>query len=69
MKEVAMELDGLRKLTTHPWIPLTSQETRSLVLEVEQSDLYDAPLVPYGTNEWDYYSGSRNMVFEENEPR
>ncbi|GJY92587.1 hypothetical protein Tco_0508369 [Tanacetum coccineum] len=69
MKEVAMELEGLRKLTTHPWIPQTSQETRSLVLEVEQSDLYDAPLVSYGPNEWDSYSGSRNTVFEENEPR
>ncbi|GKB13655.1 hypothetical protein Tco_0847578 [Tanacetum coccineum] len=69
MKEVAMELDGLRKLTTHPWIPQTSQETRSLVLEVEQSDLYDAPLISYGPNEWDSYTGSGNMVFEENEPR
>jgi serine/threonine protein kinase len=69
MKEVAMELDGLRKLSTHPWIPQKSQETTSLVLEVEQSDLYDAPLVSYGTNEWDSYSGSRNMVLEENEPR
>ncbi|GJX86137.1 wall-associated receptor kinase 2-like protein [Tanacetum coccineum] len=59
MKEVAMELDGLKKLTTHPWIPQTSQETTSLVLEVEQSELYDAPLVSYGPNEWDSYSGSR----------
>ncbi|GKB62085.1 kinase RLK-Pelle-WAK family protein, partial [Tanacetum coccineum] len=69
MKEVAMELDGLRKFTTHPWIPQTSLETRSLVLEVEQSDLYDAPLVSYGPNESDSYFVSRNMAFEENEPR
>nr|GEV23683.1 wall-associated receptor kinase 5-like [Tanacetum cinerariifolium] len=45
MKKVAMELDGLRKLTTHPSIPQTSQQTRSLVLEIEQSDLYDARIV------------------------
>ncbi|GKF03602.1 wall-associated receptor kinase 5-like protein, partial [Tanacetum coccineum] len=69
MKEVAMELDGLRKFTAHPWIPQTSQETRSLVLEVEQSDLYDAPLVSYGPNESDSYFVSRYMEFEENEPR
>nr|GEV62558.1 wall-associated receptor kinase 5-like [Tanacetum cinerariifolium] len=68
MKEVAMELDGLRKLTTNRWIPQTSQETRSLVLEVEQYDLYVALIVSYGPNESDSYSGTRKMEFEENEP-
>nr|GEY03987.1 wall-associated receptor kinase 5-like [Tanacetum cinerariifolium] len=69
MKEVAMELDGLRKLTTHPSIPQTSQQSRSLALEIEQSDLYDARIVSHGPNESDSYSGRRDMEFEENEPR
>ncbi|GJS04779.1 wall-associated receptor kinase 5-like protein [Tanacetum coccineum] len=69
MKEVAVELDGLRKITTHPWIRQTSQETKSLVvLEVEESDLYDVPLVSRGTNEWESYSGGTNMEFEESKP-
>nr|GEX34203.1 wall-associated receptor kinase 2-like [Tanacetum cinerariifolium] len=67
MKEVTMELDGLRKLTTHPSLPQTSQQTRSLVLEIEQSDLYDARIVSYGPSESDSYLGSRDMEFEENE--
>ncbi|KAJ0463464.1 putative protein kinase RLK-Pelle-WAK family [Helianthus annuus] len=69
MKEVAMELDGLRKFTTHPWAQhQASNETRSLVLEVEQSDLYDAPLIN-DTNEWESYSGITEMVLEEYNPR
>ncbi|XP_076887512.1 wall-associated receptor kinase 2-like, partial [Bidens hawaiensis] len=37
MKEVVAELDSLRRFTTHPWIQQqTFEETKSLVLEVEQ---------------------------------
>ncbi|KAD7477990.1 hypothetical protein E3N88_01126 [Mikania micrantha] len=57
MKEVAAELEGLKKFTTHPWVQLeASTETKSLVLEVEQSDLYDIPLIK-STSEWDSYTG------------
>ncbi|KAK1411310.1 hypothetical protein QVD17_37857 [Tagetes erecta] len=56
MKEVAVELEGLRKFTTHPWVQQqTCNETTSLVLEIEQSDLYDVPLIDT-TNEWESYS-------------
>ncbi|KAI3677563.1 hypothetical protein L6452_36829 [Arctium lappa] len=68
MKEVAMELEGLRKFTaTHPWVQ--QQESTSLILEVEQSDLYSVPLIPYSSSEWEAYSGSTHMAFQENEPR
>ncbi|MFS8007938.1 putative protein kinase RLK-Pelle-WAK family [Helianthus anomalus] len=77
MKEVAVELQGLRKFTTHPWAQhQTYNETRSLVLEVEQSDLYDVPLVSgnsgkSGNCEWESYSGIgiTNMRLEENNLR
>ncbi|GJT38090.1 kinase RLK-Pelle-WAK family protein [Tanacetum coccineum] len=71
MKEVAMELEGLKKLKTHPWSQhQTNEETRSLILEVEQSDLYEVPLIPYSTNEWESYSGSSTkMTFQESKPR
>ncbi|KAJ0602545.1 putative protein kinase RLK-Pelle-WAK family [Helianthus annuus] len=70
MKEVAVELDRLRKFTTHPWVQQqTFQDTRSLVLEVEHSDLYEVPLVSYGTRDGESYSSSTDMVFEENKPR
>ncbi|KAK1411255.1 hypothetical protein QVD17_37802 [Tagetes erecta] len=65
MKEVAMELEGLRKFTTHPWVQQQPyNDTRSLVHEVEQSDLYDVPLM-YGANEWESYSGIIDMTLEE----
>ncbi|KAL7585663.1 hypothetical protein Lser_V15G42748 [Lactuca serriola] len=70
MREVAMELEGLRKFTTHPWVKQqTPEESRSLILEGEQSDLYDVPLIPCSTNEWESYSGITEMAFQENEPR
>ncbi|GKA79176.1 kinase RLK-Pelle-WAK family protein [Tanacetum coccineum] len=72
MKEVAMELEGLKKIKTHPWEQQrqTNEESRSLTLEVEQSDLYDVPLIPYSTNEWQSYSGSStSMTFQERKPR
>ncbi|KAJ0699627.1 putative protein kinase RLK-Pelle-WAK family [Helianthus annuus] len=56
MKKVAVELDNLRKFTTHQWIQqYKHQETKSWVLEVEQSDLYDVPLVSYGNNDSESY--------------
>ncbi|KAI7745328.1 hypothetical protein M8C21_023676, partial [Ambrosia artemisiifolia] len=68
MKEVAIELDGLRKFTTHPWAQQqTCNETRSLVLEVEQSDLYDIPLIN-DTNEWESYSGITETALIKNHP-
>ncbi|KAD7477898.1 hypothetical protein E3N88_01034 [Mikania micrantha] len=69
MKEVAAELEGLKKFTTHPWVQLEAPtETKSLVLEVEQSDLNDIPLTK-STSEWDSYTGITDMVLEENNPR
>ncbi|KAL4557914.1 hypothetical protein LXL04_036108 [Taraxacum kok-saghyz] len=71
MKEVAMELEGLRKFTAHPWVPQqTPEESRSLILKVEESDLYGVPLIPYSSNEWESYSGTTTeMPFQENKPR
>ncbi|KAM7478150.1 hypothetical protein LguiA_026363 [Lonicera macranthoides] len=44
MKEVAMELEGLRKFTKHPWgIQQSHEETECLMSE---SDLYTIPLNP-----------------------
>ncbi|KAI3493196.1 hypothetical protein L1887_42157 [Cichorium endivia] len=63
-KEVAMELEGLRKVTTHPWVQHQEipDESESLILEVEQSDLYGVPLIPYSSNEWESYSGSTGIA-------
>ncbi|XP_052620262.1 wall-associated receptor kinase 2 [Lactuca sativa] len=71
MTEVAMELEGLRKFSTHPWVQRqeTRDETKSLILEVEQSDLYAVPLIPHSTNERESYSGSTGIVDQENIPR
>ncbi|GKB72876.1 kinase RLK-Pelle-WAK family protein [Tanacetum coccineum] len=72
MKEVAMELEGLKKFKTHPWgEQQTNEESRNLILEVEQSDLYEVPLITYSTtNEWESYSGSSTkMPFQESKPR
>ncbi|KAF5768125.1 putative protein kinase RLK-Pelle-WAK-LRK10L-1 family [Helianthus annuus] len=69
MKEVAVELEGLKKFTIHPWVQQqTSNENRNLVQVVEQSDLYDSPLI-YASNEWESYSGITNLALEENNPR
>ncbi|KAD7477896.1 hypothetical protein E3N88_01032 [Mikania micrantha] len=61
MKEVAAELERLKKFTTHPWVQLeASTETKSLVMEVEQSDLYDIPLMK-STSEWDSYTDAAQL--------
>ncbi|KAI3750472.1 hypothetical protein L2E82_21110 [Cichorium intybus] len=67
MREVSMELEGLKKFTTHPCG--RPEESRSLTLEVEQSDLYDVPLMPYSSNEWESNSGITQMQFQENKLR
>ncbi|KAM0028291.1 putative protein kinase RLK-Pelle-WAK family [Helianthus debilis subsp. tardiflorus] len=70
MKEVAMELESLKKFKTHPWSQQqTHEESRSLILQVEQSDLYEVPLVPNSSNEWESDSGSANMSFQVSKPR
>ncbi|XP_076890955.1 wall-associated receptor kinase 2-like [Bidens hawaiensis] len=70
MKEVAMELEGLKRFKTHLWNQQqTHEESRSLILEVEQYDLYEVPLIPYSSNEWESYSGSANTSFKESKPR
>ncbi|KAI3507362.1 hypothetical protein L1887_22346 [Cichorium endivia] len=70
MREVSMELEGLKKFTTHPWVPQqTPEESINLSLEVEQSDLYGVPLIPYSSNEWESNSGITQMQFQENKPR
>ncbi|KAK9059308.1 hypothetical protein SSX86_021927 [Deinandra increscens subsp. villosa] len=71
MKEVVVELDTLRKFTTDPWIQQqTFQDTSISVLEVEQSDdLYEVPLISYGTNDKEPYLNSTDMAFQENKPR
>ncbi|KAK9069032.1 hypothetical protein SSX86_013148 [Deinandra increscens subsp. villosa] len=48
MKEVAMELDGLRKLIKQPWINQPGSEYGlSRIHEGEQSDLYNVSTNPY----------------------
>ncbi|XP_076914365.1 wall-associated receptor kinase 5-like [Bidens hawaiensis] len=70
MKDVAMELEGLKKFKTHPWGQQQShEESRSLILEIEQSDLYVVPLITQNTHEWESFSGGSNMTFQENKPR
>ncbi|KAL2500228.1 Wall-associated receptor kinase 2 [Forsythia ovata] len=45
MKEVAMELEGLRKFTKHPWIHQPEhEESVRLMNPNESSDLYTAPI-------------------------
>ncbi|XP_071722546.1 wall-associated receptor kinase 5-like [Rutidosis leptorrhynchoides] len=71
MKEVAMELENLKKSKTHPWVQQqTNEESKSLILEIERSDLYEVPLIPYASSEWESHSGSSNfMGLPDNKPR
>ncbi|KAI5663392.1 hypothetical protein M9H77_22715 [Catharanthus roseus] len=74
MKEVAMELEGLRKFTKrNPWTQQHGQEeSEGLMTENEQSDLYTVPISPY-TNASEisghYSLDSTQMVFPANSPR
>ncbi|KAK2993022.1 hypothetical protein RJ640_001585, partial [Escallonia rubra] len=49
MKEVAMELEGLKKFTKHPWANQqhNHEETASLLSENDPSDLYGISIDPY----------------------
>ncbi|XP_052173316.1 wall-associated receptor kinase 5-like [Diospyros lotus] len=73
MKEVAMELEGLRKFTKHPWAnhhQQYHQETMSLMSE--SSDLYAVPLSPYNASTAEIsgpYSLGSNTIFPTNGPR
>ncbi|KAK2980032.1 hypothetical protein RJ640_020058 [Escallonia rubra] len=73
MKEVAMELEGLRKFTKHPWVNQHDhEETVSLVSENEQSDLYTVQLSPFNNNpdiSGQYSLDSSQLMFPANSPR
>lgn len=74
MKEVAMELEGLRKLTKHPWANNHHhghEEAVSLLSENEESDLYAVSINPYlSTGEIsEQYSLDSRMIFPVNSPR
>ncbi|KAK2980031.1 hypothetical protein RJ640_020057 [Escallonia rubra] len=50
MKEVAMELESLRKFTRHPWVNQHGhEESAGLMSESEQSDLYTIQINPYAS--------------------
>ena len=51
MKEIAMELEGLRKFTKHPWVHQQNhEEVVGLMSESESANLYTVPISPYNTN-------------------
>ncbi|KAL8512154.1 hypothetical protein ACS0TY_018564 [Phlomoides rotata] len=52
MKEVAMELEGLRKFNNHPWAdqPVNEEESLGLMNETSGStDLYNVPINHYNS--------------------
>ncbi|CAH1433015.1 unnamed protein product [Lactuca virosa] len=50
MKEVATQLQGLRKFTQHPWANQGDEENTSLIhTKKEQEDLYGVSINPYST--------------------
>ncbi|KAI3805750.1 hypothetical protein L1987_21635 [Smallanthus sonchifolius] len=65
MKEVAKELETLRKSSTqHPWISQENYtEASSLMIESEEHDLYNVPLVA-NSDTFDEYSSSTMGVKE-----
>ncbi|KAM7481495.1 hypothetical protein LguiB_006078 [Lonicera macranthoides] len=71
MKEVAMELEGLRKFTKHPWVIQQSHEETECLMS--ESDLYTIPLNPYANSsqlDGPYSSnGTEMMMFPVNSPR
>lgn len=71
MKEVAMELEGLRKFTKHPWAQQENQE-ESAGLMVEQSDLYTVTINPdhaTGDSTSGLYSLDTRMIYPVHSPR
>ncbi|KAK2996899.1 hypothetical protein RJ639_025169 [Escallonia herrerae] len=73
MKEVAMELEALRKFTKHPWVNQHDhEETLSLLSENGQSDLYTVQLSPLNNNpdiSGQYSLDSSQLMFPANSPR
>ncbi|XP_059668018.1 putative wall-associated receptor kinase-like 16 [Cornus florida] len=71
MKEVAMELEGLRKFTRHPWVHQQSHE-ETVGLMSEESDLYTVQMSPYSTNHGDssgQYSLDSRLIANIHSPR
>ncbi|XP_057801212.1 wall-associated receptor kinase 2-like [Salvia miltiorrhiza] len=70
MKEVAMELEGLRKLSKHPWTEQQLEE-EGVPLISEQSDLYAVPMSSdFSTNEYSaHHSLDSRMILPINTPR
>ncbi|GFQ00507.1 wall-associated receptor kinase-like 2 [Phtheirospermum japonicum] len=74
MKEVAMELEGLRKISKHPWAGQeeVQEEGVGLMSRDQQSDLYEVPIDSgfMSTPEYSgqFSSGSR-MIHPINSPR
>lgn len=76
MKEVSMELEGLRKFTNrHPWAHHDDQEIERLIsAENEPSDLYTVPIGPYSSGASDLFGqysidNSTQLMFPANSPR
>lgn len=74
MKEVAMELEGLRKFTLrHPWAHQHGhEESTGLITENEASDLYTVPMSPYSDTvplSGQYSLDTSQMMFPANSPR
>ncbi|XP_059668020.1 putative wall-associated receptor kinase-like 16 isoform X2 [Cornus florida] len=71
MKEVAMELEGVRKFTKDPWVHDHQSHEDAVELIGEASDLYAVPISPY-TNYGDsteQYSLDSRLVAAINSPR
>ena len=71
MKEVAMELEGLRKFTKHPWANQESHEETQGIMS-EPSDLYAIQMSSYNTNTGEIsgqYSLDSSMIYAANNPR
>ncbi|KAL1819130.1 hypothetical protein ACET3Z_013999 [Daucus carota] len=73
MKEVAVEIENLRKFTKHPWANQHGTEkTTSLIVdrEIQHSDLYEIQLSSHiGNNSEQYSSSTVSLVHEATSPR
>ncbi|KAL2454625.1 Wall-associated receptor kinase 1 [Abeliophyllum distichum] len=72
MKEVAMELEGLRKLTKHPWDQQGNPEENIALLSEQSTDLYDITITGQEITT-ETYSGQDSLfshvIFPSNNPR
>ncbi|KAK1398202.1 putative wall-associated receptor kinase-like 16 [Heracleum sosnowskyi] len=75
MKEVTMELEGLRKFTKHPWANQRGhEEIESLIssTEAQRSDLYEIQLSSFNNIVHDseqYSSGTASLLLQSSSPR